>query len=63
MFKVGQKVTVNFAGETRQGFIAKDLADEELGRWLVRLDYAFDHINKGKRWLKVGKQFAHEVLS
>lgn len=57
-FKDGQKVEVTMLDEVRRGFVAKQLDDRH---FLVRLETPFSRINRGKNFLKVYRDFAHQV--
>jgi hypothetical protein len=56
----GQKVTCRMLDETRSGFVAKQIDERH---FLVRLDFPFNKSNPGKPWLKVCRDYAHQVIT
>jgi hypothetical protein len=58
-FPNGQTVKVTMFGETRKGFVAKQIDDRH---FLVKLEYPFEKVNPGKSWLKVCRDYAHQCI-
>ena len=61
-FQNGTKVTVKdpvWFDEERSGFVAKQVDDNH---FLVKLDAPFTRTNPGKVWLKVSREYAHQVV-
>jgi len=58
-YKNGQRVRATMMDELRTGFVAKQ-TDER--NFLIRLDVPFTKTNPGKYWLKVCRDYAHQVI-